>query len=171
MPYYIEQNNPDCNNGQWATVKEDGEVMGCHDSKLGAINQAIAIAKAEDSEFLGERRLDSGPPAVIADIDGTLISFDGDRMDKVQDYLDSFDDTEVIIITARTADKRDETVAELDALDIDYDQLLMKPDADMDSTEWKKSQYFRLISIITRATIKIQRPRFRSSPKRQLLSG
>ena len=145
MPYYIEQNNPDCNNGQWATVKEDGEVMGCHDSKLGAINQAIAIAKAEDSEFLGERRLDSGPPAVIADIDGTLISFEGDRMDKVQDYLDSFDDTEVIIITARTADKRDETVAELDALDIDYDQLLMKPDADMDSTEWKKSQAERLL--------------------------
>ena len=145
MPYYIEQNNPDCNSGQWATVKEDGEVMGCHDSKLGAINQAIAIAKAEDSEFLGERRLDSGPPAVIADIDGTLISFEGDRMDKVQDYLDSFDDTEVIIITARTADKRDETVAELDALDIDYDQLLMKPDADMDSTEWKKAQAERLL--------------------------
>ena len=55
MPYYIEQNNPDCNSGQWATTKDDGEVMGCHDSKQGAIDQALAIAQAEGSEFVGER--------------------------------------------------------------------------------------------------------------------
>lgn len=119
--------------------------MGCHTTKQGAIDQALAIAQNEGSEFLGEKRLDSGPPAVIADIDGTLITFEGQRNDKVQDYLDSFDDTEIIIITARTADKREETLNELEALDIDYDLLLMKPNTDTDSTEWKKSQAERLL--------------------------
>jgi HK97 family phage prohead protease len=56
MPYYIEADNPDC--AGWATVKEDGEVMGCHDSKQAAINQALAIAQAEGSTFEGERNLD-----------------------------------------------------------------------------------------------------------------
>lgn len=55
MPYYIEKNNASCNVGQWATTKEDGEVMGCHDTKQEAIDQAVAIAVAEESEFLGER--------------------------------------------------------------------------------------------------------------------
>lgn len=94
-----------------------------------------------------EKRIASGPPAVIADIDGTLVTFQGDRNDKVQDYLDSFEDTEIIIITARTADKRAETEAELDSLDIDYDLLFMKPNADTDSTEWKKSRAERLLEI------------------------
>lgn len=143
MPYYITDKSPNCSG--WATVKEDGEVMGCHTTKQGAIDQALAIAQNEGSEFLGEKRIESGPPAVIADIDGTLVTFNGDRNDKVQDYLDSFDDTEIIIITARTADKRDETVNELESLDIDYDQLLMKPNADTDSTEWKKAQAERLL--------------------------
>jgi uncharacterized protein len=55
VPYYIEDNNDACAVGQWATTKDDGEVMGCHDTKQDAIDQALAIAQAEDSEFLGER--------------------------------------------------------------------------------------------------------------------
>lgn len=55
MPYYIEDNNDACAVGQWATTKDDGEVMGCHDTKQEAIDQALAIAQAEDSEFVGER--------------------------------------------------------------------------------------------------------------------
>lgn len=61
MPYFIEEvTEPggQCNVGQWATVKDDGEVMGCHDTKEGAIDQGVAIAQAEDSEFLGERAID-----------------------------------------------------------------------------------------------------------------
>jgi len=53
MPYYIEEGNPECSG--WATVKEDGEVMGCHTTKQDAIDQALAIAQAEDSTFEGER--------------------------------------------------------------------------------------------------------------------
>lgn len=60
-PYYIEQDNPTCEVGQWATVKEDGEVMGCFDTKEGAIDQAVAISIGEDTEFLGERSLRAEP--------------------------------------------------------------------------------------------------------------
>ena len=55
MPYFIEDNNPGCAVGEWATVKDDGEVMGCHPTKDGAIDQGVAIALAEDSTFEGER--------------------------------------------------------------------------------------------------------------------
>jgi HK97 family phage prohead protease len=53
MPYYITQTNPDCPN--WAVEKEDGELIGCHDSKESAIDQAVAISIDEDTEFIGER--------------------------------------------------------------------------------------------------------------------
>ena len=143
MPYFITDQSPDCSG--WATVKEDGEVLGCHTTKQGAIDQAIAIALSEGSTYEGELRIESGPPAVIADIDGTLVTFEGNRNDRVQDYLDSFDDTEIIIITARLQADRAETVAELQRLDIDYDQLIMKPNADTDSTEFKKATATRLL--------------------------
>jgi HK97 family phage prohead protease len=55
MPYFIEQGNPDCGQGEWATVKDDGELMACHMSKEEAIDQAVAIALSEDSTFEGER--------------------------------------------------------------------------------------------------------------------
>ncbi len=54
-PYYIEENNPACAVGEYATVKEDGEVMGCHATKDEAIDQGVAIALSEDSTFEGER--------------------------------------------------------------------------------------------------------------------
>jgi HK97 family phage prohead protease len=53
MPYYITENNPECAN--WAVEKENGELMGCHDSKQSAIDQAVAISIDEDTEFVGER--------------------------------------------------------------------------------------------------------------------
>jgi uncharacterized protein len=142
MPYFISQNTecPD-----WAVVKEDGSVVSCQDSKDSAIAQMVALSLAEELEPGGELRLESGPPAVIADIDGTLVTFEGNRNDKVQDYLDSFEDTEIIIVTARLVADRSETVAELEALGVDFDQLIMKPDADTDSTEYKKATAERLL--------------------------
>jgi HK97 family phage prohead protease len=53
MPYYITQTNPDCPN--WAVEKENGESIGCHDSKESAIDQAVAISIDEGTEFVGER--------------------------------------------------------------------------------------------------------------------
>ena len=53
MPYYITDSAEGCPG--WATVKEDGEIMGCHEDKQSAIDQALAIAQAEGSTFEGER--------------------------------------------------------------------------------------------------------------------
>lgn len=53
MPYYITDEAAGC--AGWATVKEDGEVMGCHNTKQAAIDQALAIAQNEGSTFEGER--------------------------------------------------------------------------------------------------------------------
>jgi HK97 family phage prohead protease len=53
VPYYITDKSADC--PSWAVVKEDGELIACHDSKESAIDQAIAISLAEETEFIGER--------------------------------------------------------------------------------------------------------------------
>jgi len=53
VPYYITDKSADC--PSWAVVKEDGELIACHDSKESAIDQAIAISLAEETEFVGER--------------------------------------------------------------------------------------------------------------------
>jgi HK97 family phage prohead protease len=53
VPYYITDQSADC--PSWAVVKEDGELLACHDTKESAIDQAIAVSLAEDTEFVGER--------------------------------------------------------------------------------------------------------------------
>ena len=55
MPYYISDSAEGCSG--WATVKDDGEVMGCHTTKQAAIDQGLAIARAEGSTFEGERAM------------------------------------------------------------------------------------------------------------------
>jgi HK97 family phage prohead protease len=64
MPYYISDAT-DC--PAWAVVKENGEVLACYDTKESAIDQAIAVSLAEDTEYLGERseqrNVDLTPPA------------------------------------------------------------------------------------------------------------
>lgn len=58
MPYGISDKQSDC--AGWATVKQnaDGtvETVACHDTKQEAIDQAVAISVAEDTEMLGEVR-------------------------------------------------------------------------------------------------------------------
>jgi HK97 family phage prohead protease len=53
VPYYITDKNTECSN--WAVEKEDGELVACHDTKESAIDQAVAISIAEETEFVGER--------------------------------------------------------------------------------------------------------------------
>lgn len=54
MPYYITDSAEDCSGG-WATIKEDGEVIGCHTTKQAAIDQMVAVSIAENLEPGGER--------------------------------------------------------------------------------------------------------------------
>ena len=53
MPYYITDKSEDC--PAWSVIKESGEVLACHDTKESAIDQAIAVSLAEETEFVGER--------------------------------------------------------------------------------------------------------------------
>jgi uncharacterized protein len=225
MPYYITDKSEECSG--WAVVKEDGEVLGCHDTKESAIDQAVAISIDTEEPFEGERaavgslntgdwvswapldptvlgkvemvqdqfavveiyeyekgiftseekyllinvfKLEKVPApsmlaveledepdspddspedempmdetesysqAVIADIDGTLITTDGNLNEKVQEYLDSFEDTAIIIVTGRLEGDRSKTVAELESLGIDFDDLIMRPNAQITSVDYK----------------------------------
>jgi uncharacterized protein len=222
MPYYITDKSEDCPN--WAVVKEDGELVACHDTKESAIDQALAISLSEETEFVGERaavgqlkvgdyvswdltnpkimaevvmiegelaglevyeleddvyhstdrlmimnifRLqrvprpekiseevemeedyseedrEEGTPAIILDVDNTIIR-GGQLNQQLVDYLDTFDDTEIIIITARLESERAQTEADLEGFD--YDQLLMKPSADLSSTEFKRATASELLN-------------------------
>jgi HK97 family phage prohead protease len=52
MPYFVTDQSADCNG--WATVKQDGEVIGCHNSKEDALAQMIAVSLAEGIEPGGD---------------------------------------------------------------------------------------------------------------------
>jgi hypothetical protein len=53
MPYYITDTAVGCSG--WATIKDDGEIIGCHTSKQDAIDQMVAVSLAEGMEPGGER--------------------------------------------------------------------------------------------------------------------
>jgi len=48
MPYFISDESTECPN--WAVVKEDGEVLACHDTEESAIAQMVAVSQAEGIE-------------------------------------------------------------------------------------------------------------------------
>jgi HK97 family phage prohead protease len=94
MPYFIEDDNADCSG--WATVKEDGEVMGCHQTKADAIDQMVALSIAEGIDPGGERAKrdlpDAYRPAISDDVpegracgncafyDESMVNEDGQRV-------------------------------------------------------------------------------------------
>lgn len=53
MPYFITDKEADCSG--WAVVDQAGAAFGCHATKQGAIDQAIAISLADKMPFMGER--------------------------------------------------------------------------------------------------------------------
>jgi len=69
MPYFITDKANGCTG--WATVKEDGKVIGCHKTKKDAIDQMIAVSVSEEIEPGGELnkrelRVDSvAPPSYM----------------------------------------------------------------------------------------------------------
>jgi len=83
-------------------------------------------------------RIESGPLAVIVDIDGTLIS-GGRLIQKTYAYIDDMQDTEIFIVTGRNDSTRGETEAELDSLGVDYDRLFMNPGSSADTPAFKKA--------------------------------
>ena len=71
MPYFITEQSPDCEG--WATIKEDGEVIGCHTTKQGAIDQMVAVSIAEEIEPGGERSIRAMPGTLKI---GDFVSWD-----------------------------------------------------------------------------------------------
>lgn len=63
MPYFITDKADGC--AGWATIKEDGEVIGCHATKQDAIDQMVAVSIAEEMEPGGERAIELNLPAYI----------------------------------------------------------------------------------------------------------
>ena len=59
MPYFITDDAEGCSG--WATIKEDGEVIGCHNTKQDAIDQMVAVSIAEDIQVGGERKKKKKP--------------------------------------------------------------------------------------------------------------
>lgn len=141
MPYFITDNAEGCDG--YATIKDDGEVIGCHMTKQEAIDHMIAISLAEDIQP-GGTRIDSGPQAVIVDIDDTLIR-NGELIMKTYNFLDDMTDTAVFIVTGRNDSQRSETVAQLDSLNVDYDGLFMNPGSTADTPEFKKATAEKLL--------------------------
>ena len=127
MPYFITDKSPDCSG--WATIKEDGEVLGCHTDKQSAVDQMVALSLAEDLPVGGERAL--GDTIVISDIDDTLI-VNGALNTAVYEYLDA-QDAELYLVTGRNASTRADTEAQLAELGIEYEELLMNPGGDSNS--------------------------------------
>jgi len=54
VPYFITDSATGCDG--WATIKDDGEVIGCHTTKQAAIDQMVAVSIAEGMEPGGERK-------------------------------------------------------------------------------------------------------------------
>lgn len=99
MPYFIESDNPDC--AGWATVKDDGEVMGCHQSKDDAIDQMVALSIAEDVEPGGERSVrdlpDAYRPALSDDVPegracGNCVHYDESNVDGDMAWCELWDE-------------------------------------------------------------------------------
>jgi HK97 family phage prohead protease len=67
VPYYITNRPIGCDG--WATVKEDGEIIGCHANKDAAIAQMVAVSISEGIEPGGERALpDNYRPSLSEDV-------------------------------------------------------------------------------------------------------
>ncbi|MEY4402325.1 MAG: hypothetical protein RIR91_360 [Verrucomicrobiota bacterium] len=65
-------------------------------------------------------------PRIITDIDGTIIA-DGQPVQKVLDYI-AAEAEEVVVLTNRPESDRAKTVADLKAIGLDYQQLIMNKD-------------------------------------------
>jgi HK97 family phage prohead protease len=89
MPYFITDTAEGCSG--WATIKDDGEVIGCHTTKQDAIDQMIAVSLAEDMEPGGERALpENYRPALADDVPegracGNCMFYDEDRVNEAGD--------------------------------------------------------------------------------------
>jgi HK97 family phage prohead protease len=143
MPYFITDTSPDCDG--WATIKEDGEVIGCHETKQAAIDQMVAVSIAEGMEPGGERNL-HGPAAIIVDLGMTLLDENDEPIENVVRFVDEYEG-EVLIVSSKLEAEREAIVALLESYDIDYDRLYLRESEDVDEVVYKSEQAKDLLDI------------------------
>ena len=107
---------------------------GYENTDVKVAHKFSTLTKIDD---LRSMRLESGPQAVIVDIDGTLID-GGGRVEKVYNFLDDMEDTAIFIVTGRNVDRREETIKQLDELSIDYNRIFMNPGSTADTADFKR---------------------------------
>ena len=122
MPYFIKKSDTG-----WNTIKEDGTVIGSHLTKQEAINQMTAISVKEKMKPGGEMR-DAGTNIGISDIDDTLI-VEGKIHQDYYSWLDH-QTVDLYLVTGRPTTDRESTIAELNRLGVQYQQLIMNPGGD-----------------------------------------
>jgi len=137
MPYFITDKSPDCSG--WATIKEDGEVIGCHSTKQDAIDHMVAVSIAEDMEPGGERNADA-EEVVIVDVDGTLI-VGGQGIQKNVDYVNKlFDEYYIYIVTGRPESDEEQTLKELADAGVRFDDIEFNEDMSVSTVVYKKEK-------------------------------
>jgi HK97 family phage prohead protease len=112
MPYFIAKDRVGCESG-WAVVDEAGDLVACHDSKQGAIDNAVALSIATDEPFEGERAAVGSllvGDYVTWDVDGETLtgevySVDGETAQvKIYEDMGGFFVESVLISTVPVAD-------------------------------------------------------------------
>ncbi len=139
MPYFISDDT-DC--PSWAVIKDDGEVIACHDSKQSAIDQMVALSVAEDLEPGGER-VAYAAAAVITDIDDTIITRGVRPVRDVIDHINILPG-DLFVITAREERQRGITLTTLVNAGLRAFTLLMRPNESVDAIEFKTTQAKRI---------------------------
>jgi HK97 family phage prohead protease len=135
MPYFITDKSPDCSG--WATVKEDGTVLGCHQSKQDAVDHMVAVSLAEDMAPGGERNSDADE-VIIVDIDGTLIA-GGSGIQKNVDYVNSlYPDYYIYIVTGRPESDQEKTMQQLADAGVQFNDIQFNEDMSITTAEYKK---------------------------------
>lgn len=97
--------------------------------------------RSEDVE-LESRDAGLRTPAIIIDIDRTLFR-NGGINEELVSYLETFENTAVIIITGRVEARRAKTVEEL--MLFDYDQLIMRASAEDEVVPYKEAEAHHLM--------------------------
>ena len=150
MPYWIAAPGQTADCAGWATVKEEAGdlvVVGCHQLKQGAIDQAIAISLSEGDQSLfkgeyGKRDL-NGDPIVVCDIDDTLIH-SGNLVARVYEYAKSVEGA-LFLVTGRPESSRAATERELSGLGVEYSRLIMNDGSTANSNTFKKQTAEKLL--------------------------
>ena len=149
MPYFITNKSPNCSG--WATIKEDGEVIGCHQTKQGAVDQMVAVSLAEDMSPGGERNSEANE-VIIVDIDGTLIS-GGSGIQKNVDYVNSlYPDYYIYIVTGRPESDQEKTMQELADAGVQFNDIQFNEDMSISTPEYKKET---AADILEESTVKL----------------